>query len=156
MGLDMYLNATKWLPCHYGKDEKKEVVSVTIKGKTFSSDKGFNDIGRLDTIHCTGIYWRKANAIHKWFVDNTQGGEDNCRSSDVSREQIIELREVCKKVLANKELAKELLPPQEGFFFGTYELDEWYWGTIKDTITEIDELLEFFDESWDFEYRASW
>ena len=42
------------------------------------------------------MYWRKANAIHKWFVDNVQGGEDDCREYPVSNDQLIELRDTCK------------------------------------------------------------
>ena len=30
-------------------------------------------------------YWRKANQIHKWFVDNVQGGIDDCRPYPVSQ-----------------------------------------------------------------------
>ena len=44
-------------------------------------------------------YWRKANMIHKWFVDNVQDGEDDCREYYVSREQLALLVETCKEVL---------------------------------------------------------
>ena len=44
-------------------------------------------------------YWRKANQIHAWFVEHVQGGEDECNPHDVSREQLEELREVCRRVL---------------------------------------------------------
>ncbi len=43
--------------------------------------------------------WRKANAIHRWFVDRVQGGEDDCREAPVSREQLAELRALCLRVL---------------------------------------------------------
>jgi hypothetical protein len=49
-------------------------------------------------------YWRKVNAIHKWFVDNTQGGVDECQPSSVSREQLDELVRVCKEIVAGSEL----------------------------------------------------
>ena len=29
------------------------------------------------------IYWRKANAIHGWFVKNAQQGIDDCRTYSV-------------------------------------------------------------------------
>jgi hypothetical protein len=44
-------------------------------------------------------YWRKANAVHHWFVMNVQGGVDECQPSDVSREKMQELLETCRKVL---------------------------------------------------------
>jgi hypothetical protein len=44
-------------------------------------------------------YWRKANHIHQWFVENVQGGEDNCQEYRVSREQLQTLLETVKTVL---------------------------------------------------------
>ena len=35
-------------------------------------------------------YWRKANQIHKWFVDNVQDGVDDCGEYKVTKEQLIE------------------------------------------------------------------
>lgn len=49
-------------------------------------------------------YWRKANAIHNWFVENVQNGEDDCWSYAVTKEQIEELLELCKEVKKNCEL----------------------------------------------------
>ena len=45
------------------------------------------------------VYWRKANAIHKWFVDNVQDGKDDCGIYEVEFEQLKRLRDTCKKVL---------------------------------------------------------
>ena len=42
------------------------------------------------------IYWRKANAIHKWFVENVQEGVDDCGEYEVTVEQLTELRDLCK------------------------------------------------------------
>ena len=49
-------------------------------------------------------YWRKANAIHKWFVDNVQDGVDNCAEYYVSDEQLRELLARCEKVTAASKL----------------------------------------------------
>lgn len=43
-------------------------------------------------------YWRKANAIHKWFVDNVQDGEDDCGYYEVSKEDLEELLSICKAI----------------------------------------------------------
>ena len=43
-------------------------------------------------------YWRKANAIHKWFVDNIQDGEDDCGYYEVAPEQLEELLNICKLI----------------------------------------------------------
>jgi len=69
-------------------------------------------------------YWRKANAIHKWFVDNCQEGVDDCREAYVSSQQLISLKDICKEIIQTKgknkqkDLVLNKLPPQSGFFFG--------------------------------------
>jgi len=151
MGLDMYLDVTKLISCFFWKE-----VKITVNNKELTSKGDYNEMGRIKEIKVNGIYWRKANAIHKWFVDNCQDGTDDCRASQVGREQLIELRDLCIQVKADHSKAHELLPFFEGFFFGTYGYDEWYFGAIEDTINEINILLKTFDDSWDFEYRSSW
>ena len=99
-------------------------------------------------------YWRKANAIHKWFVDNVQEGTDNCGNYYVSREQLSELRQLITEALADKDAS--LLPPQAGFFFGSNQVDQYYWEDLRDTEEKLGRVLEEFPEGWDFEYHSSW
>lgn len=49
-------------------------------------------------------YWRKANAIHAWFVTHVQDGIDECQDSPVTRAQLTELRDLCQGVLDGIEL----------------------------------------------------
>lgn len=49
-------------------------------------------------------YWRKANQIHRWFVENVQGGDDDCREYYVSREQLKELLTTVRTVLQGSRL----------------------------------------------------
>ncbi len=100
-------------------------------------------------------YWRKANQIHKWFVDNIQNGNDNCGNYWVGSETLKELLDVCKKVQADHSLAESLLPSASGFFFGGTEYDEWYFNDIDNTIKIIEECLAD-DGGDDFEYSSSW
>lgn len=45
-------------------------------------------------------YWRKANAIHNWFVHRVQDGEDDCEYHDeVTKEVLEELKGRCEAVL---------------------------------------------------------
>lgn len=111
------------------------------------------NIGMVRTMTEIG-YWRKANAIHKWFVDNVQDGIDDCKNYFVDPSQLEELRELCQEVLDNHEKAKELLPTQSGFFFGPTEYDEWYFNDLRDTIEIIDWAL---DQNFSyFSYDSSW
>lgn len=55
-------------------------------------------------------YWRKANAIHMWFVDNVQDGEDDCKEYLVEAEQLQELVDTCSKVIeASKLVAGQII-----------------------------------------------
>jgi hypothetical protein len=56
-------------------------------------------------------YWRKANAVHKWFVDNVQGGVDECQPAYVPREKLVELRTICLRVLNALELEQQGTQP---------------------------------------------
>lgn len=50
-------------------------------------------------------YWRKANQIHKWFVDNVQDGVDDCDyHHEVTKEKLEKLLDTCKTVLKSCEL----------------------------------------------------
>ena len=50
-------------------------------------------------------YWRKANAVHGWFVRECANGLDECQEIFVSREQLLKLRSDCNNALANRENA---------------------------------------------------
>ena len=53
-------------------------------------------------------YWRKANAIHKWFVDRVQDGIDDCDyHHEVTREILEELLGICKRIISNTEIKEE-------------------------------------------------
>ena len=99
-------------------------------------------------------YWRKANEIHRWFVENVQLGEDDCKEYHVSIGKINELRNTCKKVLENKKLAKKLLPPEDGFFFGSNEIDEYYFVDLEKTIKILDTALKY--PQYEYYYRSDW
>ena len=61
-------------------------------------------------------YWRKANAIHKWFVDHVQDGEDDCEyHKEVTKEDLETLLETCKEVLDNSVLVQGKI--KNGFTF---------------------------------------
>jgi len=105
------------------------------------------------------IYWRKANAIHNWFVRKVQNGRDNCEEYSVTREKLLELQTLCKDVLANPSQAPTLLPTRPGFFFGSYEYDEYYFTCLTYTIEKIEEALAdetLARDAMQFFYRSSW
>ena len=161
MGLDMYLRASEYVSRNdWGRDEDGSIRDTPNKAfKAIVEAFELEDV--IDKTGFAGIsvdfpmgYWRKANQIHNWFVQNVQDGEDNCGSYYVTREQLEQLKETCIEVLANKELAEDLLPTGAGFFFGSTTYDEYYYGDLNDTIGIITRCLESkFDG---FEYQSSW
>ena len=102
-------------------------------------------------------YWRKANQIHKWFVDNIQDGNDDCGNYIVTKEQLERLLSICMHIKANPDSAWKHLPTQSGFFFGGTEYDQWYWEDIDYTIKALETVLKETDfDNWIVFYSSSW
>jgi len=96
MGLDMYLHRKENV---YGEPaiEIKKANKLPLRSEKHPQFEWV----QLKT-ECA--YWRKANAIHKWFIDNCGGGDEDKREMEVSLEQLKELVEVCKKVILSINL----------------------------------------------------
>ena len=149
MGLDMYLDKEIYVGGEYEHRNVRGVVDISI------GDENINiPLNKLSTIRMRMGYWRKANHIHKWFVDNVQDGEDNCQDAYVEMASLEDLKHACEQVLADHSLAHEILPVQSGFFFGSTEYDEYYFQDIEDTVKIINECIEC--GGGDFYYRSSW
>lgn len=155
MGLDMYLTAEKHFSAYdFSTGEAKETylkVSEVVGADAFR-DKDSPTM----RVKVTVGYWRKANAIHKWFVDNVQDGIDECKENYVSVEQLDKLRKTCLEVLADISKAGDLLPPQSGFFFGSTDTDDYYLSDLRRTVGIIDRLKEHLPKGWLISYRSSW
>ena len=165
MGLDMYL---------YTNSKK---LSEEVNSDEVDLERSFN------TPRGIAIYWRKANAVHKWFVDHVQDGNDDCRPYDVTVERLAELHDTCVKVLDSTELvehgttdvydletnkmvqkplqvladdsvARELLPTQSGFFFGDTAYDMWYWWDVERTAEKLGKILDSLKPATDNGWRV--
>jgi len=147
MGLDMYLSAKRYI---WKSDNRDNNVQDRLN-EVMKDD--LPEGMRVQEITVDAMYWRKANAIHGWFVKNCQEGEDDCREYYVDREQIEELRNICKATLQGQDDGE--LEPTEGFFFGSYEKDEWYYKDLQETVEGLDKVLTL-PNSYEFYYRSSW
>jgi len=100
MGLNMYLTARKYVGGwkHGEQGERKLYASLA----DLVGIKPHEGSPHFYIEACVG-YWRKANAVHRWFVEKVQGGRDECQGSPVSREQLGELRAACLLVLDSVE-----------------------------------------------------
>lgn len=149
MGLDMYLYRRSYVNNgDFYKDEYRQKITIE-NGPKATQVKSGNIKYVIDEV----AYWRKANHIHKWFVDNVQNGEDDCGEYTVNVGQLKALCQLCKSVL-DKSVPVESLPRMGGFFFGGTEYDDWYFRGCEDTVTMLTPLLT--DEDNTFYYTSSW
>ena len=183
MGLDMYLEGS-FSRRAYVQPTDQQYVDMR-EGKEVTVEKSQALIDALESTglqnapiehewnHLTYVFpiwtWRKANQIHKWFVDNVQEGNDNCQRHWVTKEKLIELSELIDEILEIEDptekvaKAKELLPTDiEGCFFGSEEYDDWYFENLEDTKKVLDKVFAYnataesghcFDN---FYYQSSW
>lgn len=199
MGLDMYLTANFYVGGGY-QHVRKQATGDDADARSVREVSQFDTI--TDTLGITHLreklsgmtslsvdvhvaYWRKVNAVHSWFVNNVQGGKDECQRSYVDREHLQTLVDICKQILAtvNKgepveqgyappfqgtfttypnltldtALADRLLAPKQGFFFGSYDYDYWYVVGLEETVKQIQDVLtEPAFDLCEFYYQASW
>ena len=202
MGLDMYL--------------KKRVYQYRKADGTLTHDFKackFDRFGRSNgtEVSTQAAYWRKANHIHKWFVENVCDGKDDCHEYYCDKDKLVELRGICIDILKTLQgqvitvpkgkvedykesfdgkeptevridvdsisdwydqltyqheltdrqskklaaVAKDYLPRQEGFFFGSKEYNLGYVLDLAVTVIMLDEILADAEVA-DYYYEASW
>lgn len=154
MGLDMFLTKETYIGAEFSHRNIDGTVFITKKGVKMPIN-----FHQISTIIENVAYWRKSNQIHRWFVDNVQEGNDDCGKYRVTIEQLKQLLNLCKTVLEDHSRAEELLPTQSGFFFGSTEIDEYYFEDLKSTVEQLTPIIEEYP-SEDFDitiyYQSSW
>ena len=150
MGLDMYLSRKNYVK-NWNHMNASELHEVSVK----RGGEVRNDIKpeRVSYIVEEVGYWRKANQIHHWFVENVQNGVDNCGEYYVSNEKLVELLNLCKSIKEKRMMPQEALPTQSGFFFGSTDYDDYYYQDIEDTIEILEPLVNL---EGDYFYTSSW
>ena len=125
------------------------------------------------------MYWRKANQIHNWFVQNCQGGVDDCERYAITVNDLMKLKKLCEKILTMTEKRKEMrypsfsatekvevdilyltlegveyaiehLPSRSGFFFGSTEYDNGYVWDLEETVEKINNTLDTLNCEYGF------
>ena len=165
MGLDMYLSVRKYVSqIDFSKGYDEEAGwSRTDDFQKLVESTGLEKLVEKDSstganVEVSVMYWRKANAIHKWFVDNRADGVDECQPIQCHLEHLEELVADCKSVIDDNDLAEQVLPTEDGFFFGGTEYDEYYFSDIQythDRLSEVMKLMREQDCDWAV-YQASW
>ena len=157
MGLDMYLYADI-----YVSKEKFVGPRAYVENPAYDKILQALDLAPIDIdggmkVQANIGYWRKANAIHMWFVNECAGGIDECQEINVYQDKLVELQTKCKRVLDADDplVADAVLPTGAGFFFGSLLYDEWYYKDLTYTIELIDKAVAL-PSTDNFIYRASW
>lgn len=154
MGLDMYLVGKRYLWSSDGDEDLQAQIAALFPELPSNKRWGKEEV-RIQEVRAELGYWRKANHIHQWFVENVQGGEDDCGNYYVEREQLQTLVDLCKEVLENRGTANEKLPTASGFFFGSTEYDDYYYQDLELTISQLEKAIAL-PVNWDIEYHSSW
>lgn len=152
MGLDMYLTKKTYVGAKY-KDMTGSNLNLVVDGKPVNID-----VNKVSYISEEVGYWRKFNALHGFIINKYAGGVDECQEIYLNLEQLQEILNACKTVLEDNLMAKYLMPTTEGFFFGAYDYDEFYFEDVERTVELLEEVLKQDDgkNTADYFYRASW
>jgi len=168
MGLDQYLEARQYVSRKVYNKEAQD-YEANPRYETLVADnfpKGLSKFADFagGSVSMVVGKWRKANQIHRWFVENIQDGEDDCGEYMVTQEELGELGLIIDQILdvpAGTEeriaVAEELLPVEQGFFFGSYEYGEYYFEQLEYTLQLIKHLAQSEDfDKLSFYYSSSW
>ena len=107
------------------------------------------------TIFKEVAYWRKFNALHQWFVTHVQLGIDNCGLYELDQDVLRKCHDILEEVFYKKNAFA--LPPTQGFFWGSTEVDDYYWNKVEESIQTMSHLIDNTD--WATErlfYQSSW
>lgn len=140
--------------------------------------KGVREIAEAQHVSSIGVttdykvcYFRKFNAMHSWIVEHCADGHDICQDICVGVDDAKELLASCEEILAARNdltmsdddkanIAREKLPPSEGFFFGSTDINDWYYGDVSQLSGLLSAVIAFLEsddgKEWELVYRASW
>lgn len=106
MGLDMYAHRRVYVKqWEHQKPEERYTVHIDLGGKPVAGFKS----ERISSVEEEVMYWRKANHIHAWFVDNVQQFDDDCGTYEVEWDKLQDLVDVCRKVKRASKLVDGII-----------------------------------------------
>ena len=159
MGLDMYLAKKIFIGAQYPHRGIEGTFFITKTKEDGTKEEITFGLKNLSEVEYNVMYWRKQNAIHKWFVDHVQKGKDDCGEHYVSLDKLKELVYDCECALAEiKEgnSPEDIMPTESGFFFGGTAYDEWYIQGLSETVELLEDELAIENNNADYYYSSSW
>jgi hypothetical protein len=164
MGLDMYLEARKYFSKFDYKSDSDDLLP-DYKELTKFFPAGSDELGSHAgaSLEITVGYWRKANAVHAWFVRECANEVDECQPIRVRDGKLRELKVIIEFLMDIKDLPsvkeeiEKLLPPTAGFFFGDTEINEYYWADLQHTLDILNRAIDLEENhECSITYQASW
>ena len=168
MGLDMFLYGEYEVPAYECGKTHSDLMDAyrrePTKGKRLEKIRQACGLPTNLPVECEDFTWidirfplakwRKANSIHKWFIDNCAPKDhkgkpiDDCKPIHIPDIKLKELDTLLDHLLKTKGLidnptAKKVLPTTAGCFFGSTEYDEWYWENLEYTSKRIKAVLNY-------------
>lgn len=119
MGLDIYFHHT----ARQFDGDPSNIEDITTFLQNDRQSDSYNDY----------TYFRKVNFLFSYFEPKMVDEY----FSFVTRDDVRDIITRCRAVLANHDLASELLPTRAGFFFGSTEYDEWYFSDVKECMEKM-------------------
>ena len=110
-------------------------------------------------------YFRKVNFLQGYFENKYPDKNLNCEYVRIQKEDVEDIIERCNNILEHVtfsedkslegviwspkavEIAKKEMPIKEGFFYGSYEYDSWFFDDVK----EVKEVFEKILKETDFD-----
>ena len=102
MGLDMYLFKETYIGAARNPHVKVSMTIQTTKSKR-KKTKTIENM-KIVSVEEEVAYWRKANAIHGWFLRHVYNEEPHTNRIEVKPYQLVRLLEICKTVIEKAEL----------------------------------------------------
>lgn len=151
MGLDMNLYKKSYVKnWNHMKKPERHSISIKKEGKAVKSI----DTKKIAYVIEELMYWRKANQIHNYFINECNDGVDDCKDIDISEEQLKELLDRCEKVIKASKLVSGKIKNGQVIKDGKWE-DVMEDGKYIEDATVADELLPtgsgFFFGSTDYD-----
>lgn len=124
--------------------EVEDRVRAEFENEAFELQRKVDEC--YNALYSDVAYFRKVNFLLPYF-----NYEENCSEVVIDKCEVEELIEDCERVLAAKDadeaesVADELLPTEEGFFFGNTDYDERYFNDVREVADKFTEILDTFD-----------
>ena len=168
MGLDMYFSRRTYVSSFKSTRDAdgnwgvRDVNNMELK----FDDADLSHINLQNVRYIEELFgeFRKFNALHAYVVDNFGGGKDECQIIYLDIDNLIQIHEMLSLVkeslsIGDKVIASQTLPPSEGFFFGSTEIDEWYEQDVNKAVEVFGKVIEehsIVGHNASYSYQASW